>query len=346
MIVLWALGFLAFHVTGGLIHLLLVLALIVIVVSAGDGSAASGVTVRRLALGGAAAANIAAAVSVVPFPQRSPLSMTLDVHIVSHTHWDREWYHPLERFRQRLVALIDELLDDPPAGGESFLLDGQAIVIDDYLDVRPERAARLAQLLRDGRLEAGPWYVLADELIPERRSARPKSARRSPSAASLRRGAAAGALLSGFVRTSGGAAGDRRRVWASAHRAVARLRRPALAGGRHGAVAVAGWRRSDRVSSAARRLRVRLASSRSTTMPRSARWSRMRDELAPRSTIGVTLIPHGADHHARPAGVSATRSTRSSASASPDRVQRSSLRAFAEQLVRTRKRSVAARRSR
>jgi len=31
LIVLWALGFLAFHVTGGLIHLLLVLALIVIV---------------------------------------------------------------------------------------------------------------------------------------------------------------------------------------------------------------------------------------------------------------------------------------------------------------------------
>ena len=43
--------------------------------------------------------------------------MALDVHVVSHTHWDREWYHPFERFRQRLVALIDELLDDPPAGG-------------------------------------------------------------------------------------------------------------------------------------------------------------------------------------------------------------------------------------
>ena len=35
----------------------------------------------------------------------------LTVHVVSHTHWDREWYHPAERFRQRLVALIDETLD-------------------------------------------------------------------------------------------------------------------------------------------------------------------------------------------------------------------------------------------
>ena len=32
LIILWALGFLAFHVAGGLIHLLLLIALIVIVV--------------------------------------------------------------------------------------------------------------------------------------------------------------------------------------------------------------------------------------------------------------------------------------------------------------------------
>ena len=89
-----------------------------------------------------------------------------DLYVVTHTHWDREWYHTAEGFRQRLVRLVDELLDDPPMAGESFLLDGQAILLDDYLSVRPERAAELATLLRDGRVEAGPWYVLADELIP------------------------------------------------------------------------------------------------------------------------------------------------------------------------------------
>ena len=89
-----------------------------------------------------------------------------DLYVVSHTHWDREWYHTAERFRQRLVALIDDLLDDPPAVGESFLLDGQAIVLEDYLAVRPERAAEIGNLLQQRRLEAGPWYVLADELIP------------------------------------------------------------------------------------------------------------------------------------------------------------------------------------
>lgn len=95
-----------------------------------------------------------------------PPAPPLEILVVPHTHWDREWYHPAERFRQRLVPLIDELLDEPPPAGESFLLDGQAIVLEDYLGVRPERAAELSALLRDGRLEAGPWYVLPDELIP------------------------------------------------------------------------------------------------------------------------------------------------------------------------------------
>ena len=98
--------------------------------------------------------------------EHTPRMALTDLHLVSHTHWDREWYHGVERFRQRLVALIDELLDDPPHSGESFLLDGQAILVEDYLAIRPERAAELASVLRDGRLEAGPWYVLADEMIP------------------------------------------------------------------------------------------------------------------------------------------------------------------------------------
>jgi alpha-mannosidase len=88
-----------------------------------------------------------------------------EVHVVSHTHWDREWYHPAGVFRQRLAALVDELLDDDESA-RPFLLDGQAVVLEDYLAVRPERREALAERLRAGVLEAGPWYVLADELIP------------------------------------------------------------------------------------------------------------------------------------------------------------------------------------
>ena len=31
--------------------------------------------------------------------------------VISHTHWDREWYFTFEQFRFRLVKLIDNLLD-------------------------------------------------------------------------------------------------------------------------------------------------------------------------------------------------------------------------------------------
>ncbi|HET6680062.1 MAG TPA: glycosyl hydrolase-related protein [Gemmatimonadaceae bacterium] len=85
------------------------------------------------------------------------------LHVVAHTHWDREWYHPAGRFRQRLVALVDELLDD--TARSPFLLDGQAIAVEDYLAVRGERRDELASRLDDGSIEAGPWYVLGDELI-------------------------------------------------------------------------------------------------------------------------------------------------------------------------------------
>jgi len=88
-------------------------------------------------------------------------------HVVPHTHWDREWYWPFERFRLELGRVVDGVLDTLEADSafRSFTLDGQAIVLEDYVEVRPENEGRLRALIADGRIEVGPSYVLPDELL-------------------------------------------------------------------------------------------------------------------------------------------------------------------------------------
>ncbi|MFC5404266.1 alpha-mannosidase [Cohnella soli] len=88
------------------------------------------------------------------------------VFIAPTTHWDREWVMTKGQFQVRLVRLMDNLLkimDDHP--DYRFLLDGQAIVLEDYLAIRPEQRERLSLLMEEGRLVAGPWYVLADQFL-------------------------------------------------------------------------------------------------------------------------------------------------------------------------------------
>jgi mannosylglycerate hydrolase len=86
--------------------------------------------------------------------------------VVVHTHWDREWYHHAARFRQRLVALIDAVVANAAPNALPLLLDGQTIVLEDYLSVRPDGEPTINAALGTGRIAAGPWYVLADLLIP------------------------------------------------------------------------------------------------------------------------------------------------------------------------------------
>jgi len=87
-----------------------------------------------------------------------------EYHVLSHTHWDREWYQTFQQFRLQLVHLLDDLMDllenDPDF--KHFHLDGQTIPLEDYLAVRPDREKRLARLVKQGRIAVGPWYVLSD----------------------------------------------------------------------------------------------------------------------------------------------------------------------------------------
>jgi len=86
-------------------------------------------------------------------------------HVIPHTHWDREWYLSFDHFRVLLTHLMDDLLDilETNPDYRSFTLDGQTSVLDDYLEIRPDRRALIEKHVRDGRLFIGPWYILPDE---------------------------------------------------------------------------------------------------------------------------------------------------------------------------------------
>jgi hypothetical protein len=106
-------------------------------------------------------------------PSRPPVRPTFTFHLIPHTHWDREWYLTRAGFQARLVPVLDEIVEQLEHEGDArFVLDGQTILLEDYLAARPGKEARLDALVKRGALEVGPWYVLSDLLIPSAASLR------------------------------------------------------------------------------------------------------------------------------------------------------------------------------
>ncbi len=223
-------------------------------------------------------------------------------HLIPHTHWDREWYLTRAEFQARLVPVLDEVLDqleaDPAA---RFLLDGQTILLEDYLALRPEHEARIGAQVRRGALEIGPWYILSDLLVPSAHSLlrNLQEGRRQAE----RFGGALGVLYSpdafghpaalpdlaaglGFrnavVRRGLGRPGDFYR-WEGAGGGVLLVHHLPRTG-YDGAVALA----------------------REGADP-ATEWRRLRTELVERATTPNIAVFLGADHHAMPRGVSRLR---------------------------------------
>ena len=108
---------------------------------------------------------------MIPSRSRQPMELQQESRVnimkvyavISHTHWDREWYAPLEVFRLKLVDLIDRCLITLKKYPEYiFHLDAQTVVLDDYLAFRPDKEAELRYFITEGRLIVGPWYVQND----------------------------------------------------------------------------------------------------------------------------------------------------------------------------------------
>ncbi|MBI2869635.1 MAG: hypothetical protein HYX96_07415 [Chloroflexi bacterium] len=88
------------------------------------------------------------------------------VHVISHTHWDREWYLPFPGFQDKLVEAVDRLLAIL-ARNPSYIfhLDGQVVLLEDYLARKPGNRGLLTRYIEQGNIVIGPWYVMPDEFL-------------------------------------------------------------------------------------------------------------------------------------------------------------------------------------
>ena len=94
---------------------------------------------------------------------------SIGIHLVSHTHWDREWYRSLEEFTRLFVNIVDDAIPrvmNSSSGIRSFHLDAQTRLLLDYLQARPNELERVRSLLNSDSLTSGPWYTQPDLFLP------------------------------------------------------------------------------------------------------------------------------------------------------------------------------------
>ncbi len=89
------------------------------------------------------------------------------VYLQVSTHWDREWYNPFQAFRYELINVTDKIISEVTSKEsiDNFVFDGQTIVIEDYLEIMPQNYNKIADVIKNGSVKLGPWYVMPDEWL-------------------------------------------------------------------------------------------------------------------------------------------------------------------------------------
>lgn len=85
------------------------------------------------------------------------------IHVINHTHWDREWFLTSVYTSRWVPGLMDKLSQLAAANPAfRFLFDGQTLVIEDLLTVAPDYADRVKALIASEQLTVGPYYCQPD----------------------------------------------------------------------------------------------------------------------------------------------------------------------------------------
>eukprot|EP00831_Metopus_contortus_P039732 TRINITY_DN3111_c0_g1_i1.p2 TRINITY_DN3111_c0_g1~~TRINITY_DN3111_c0_g1_i1.p2 ORF type:complete len:287 (-),score=39.42 TRINITY_DN3111_c0_g1_i1:58-918(-) len=93
-------------------------------------------------------------------------NMKRDIKIIMHTHWDREWYFTKDETKVLLRNHMEEVMTYLEKHPDAiYILDGQSVMIDDYLELEPKAEERLRNLVGKGSLRVGPWYTQTDLLL-------------------------------------------------------------------------------------------------------------------------------------------------------------------------------------
>lgn len=90
-----------------------------------------------------------------------------NMNLIINTHWDREYRWSFRETQYRLIEAVDELIDimQKDEGFAYFHTDSQVSMLDDYLEMRPERTEEVKKLVSEGRILTGPWYTLPAEFL-------------------------------------------------------------------------------------------------------------------------------------------------------------------------------------
>ncbi|MFA7344264.1 MAG: glycoside hydrolase family 38 C-terminal domain-containing protein [Terrimicrobiaceae bacterium] len=89
--------------------------------------------------------------------------MKTKLHLVANNHIDREWTYDAQLTRMLTVKFFEDLLEAfRKIPDFQFVLDSQAVPLDDYLELFPGKRDILKKHVSAGRLWAGPWYSAPD----------------------------------------------------------------------------------------------------------------------------------------------------------------------------------------